>query len=146
MKKGLLIGAGVAVAGVAAGAVISHLITKNLVKFAIGRDLPKSLEKQRPKITQGDRVRKFQERIGSQSPTLHAGRPMGRLACWVGFLRCMPARGTAHTPFTDSKRPLWQAPSSVGRCVENFIHILCIINKKQGIALYRRAKSKQTQK
>lgn len=63
MKKGLLIGAGIAVAGVAAGIAVSHLITKNLVKFAIGRDLPKSLEKQRPKITQGDRVRKFQERI-----------------------------------------------------------------------------------
>ena len=63
MKKGLLIGAGIAVAGVAAGATVSHLITKGLVQFAIERDMPKSLEKQRPKITQGDRVRKFQERI-----------------------------------------------------------------------------------
>lgn len=62
-KKGLLVGIGIAVAGVAAGATVSHLITKGLVQFAIGRDLPKSLEKQRPKITQGDRVRKFQERI-----------------------------------------------------------------------------------
>ena len=63
MKKRLLIGAGIAVAGVAGGVAVSQLITKGLVKLAIGRDLPKSLEKQRPKITQGDRVRKFQERI-----------------------------------------------------------------------------------
>lgn len=62
-KKGIIIGASIAVAGVAAVATVSHLITKSLVKFAIGREMPKSLEKKRPKITQGDRARKFQERI-----------------------------------------------------------------------------------
>ena len=62
-KKGVLIGTGIAVAGVAAGVAVSHLITKGLVKFAIERDMPRSLEKQRPKLTQGDRVKAFQECI-----------------------------------------------------------------------------------
>ena len=66
----ILIGAGIAVVGVAAGAVVSHLITKSLVNVAVGRDIPKSLEKQRPKITQGDRVRNFQERIDKTGKAL----------------------------------------------------------------------------
>ena len=69
-KKGVLIGTGIAVAGVAAGVAVSHLITKGLVKFAIERDMPKSLEKQRPKITQGDRVKAFQECINQSGKAL----------------------------------------------------------------------------
>ena len=71
-KKGVIIGTGIAVAGIAAGAAVSHVITKGLVKFAIERDMPKSLKKQRPKITQGDRARKFQERIDETGKELLA--------------------------------------------------------------------------
>ena len=69
-KKGVLIGTGIAVAGVVAGVAVSHMITKGLVKFAIERDMPKSLEKQRPKITQGDRVKPFQECINQTGKAL----------------------------------------------------------------------------
>ena len=69
-KKGVLIGTGIAVAGVAAGVAVSHLITKGLVKFAIERDMTKSLEKQRPKLTQGDRVKAFQECINETGKVL----------------------------------------------------------------------------
>lgn len=69
-KKGVIIGTGIAVAGVAVGAVVSHLITKGLVQFAIGRDLPKTLEKQRPNLTQGDRVKAFQARIDETGKAL----------------------------------------------------------------------------
>ena len=69
-KKGVLIGTGIAALGVAAGVAVSHTITKGLVKFAIERDMPKSLEKQRPKITQGDRVKSFQEHINETGKVL----------------------------------------------------------------------------
>lgn len=69
-KKGVIIGTSIAVVGVTVGAVVSHLITKGLVQFAIGRDLPKTLEKQRPKLTQGDRVKAFQARIDETGKAL----------------------------------------------------------------------------
>lgn len=49
---------------------VSHMITKGLVKSAIERDMPKSLEKQRPKLTQGDRVKAFQECINETGKIL----------------------------------------------------------------------------
>ncbi len=69
-KKGLWIGTGIAIAGITIGAVVSHAITKNLVQFAIERDLPKSFEKRRPKITQSDRIREFQKHIDETGDAL----------------------------------------------------------------------------
>ena len=71
-KKGIIIGTGIAPLGVAAGVAVSHMITKGLVKFAIEREMPKSLENQRPKITQGDRVKSFQECISETGKALLA--------------------------------------------------------------------------
>ena len=69
-KKGIIIGTGIAALGVAAGVAVSHMITKGLVKFAIAREMPQSLENQRPKITQGDRIKAFQECINETGKAL----------------------------------------------------------------------------
>lgn len=49
-KKGILIGTGIAVCGIAVGAAVSHAITTGLVKIAIHREPPKNINKAKTKI------------------------------------------------------------------------------------------------
>ena len=54
-KKGILIGTGIAVCGIAVGAAVSHAITTGLVKIAIHREEPKSMTKAKSKISRSPR-------------------------------------------------------------------------------------------
>ena len=49
-KKGILIGTGIAVCGIAVEAAVSHAITTGLVKIAIHREPPKNINKAKTKI------------------------------------------------------------------------------------------------
>ena len=60
-KKRKMIGAGAAVASIAAGAVASHVVTKKLVELAIYRQKPKNLEKKRPKVSRAHNTDDFLE-------------------------------------------------------------------------------------
>ena len=62
-KKGLLIGTGLALGGVAVGAATSYAITKGLVKIAIHREPPKNLDKAKTKIRRTPAEQKFDSHL-----------------------------------------------------------------------------------
>ncbi len=72
-KKNIaLIGAGIALVGIAGSALLSHAITQNLVKVALHREEPKTIQQLKDILTRSPKTRALMDAIRESSVTLEA--------------------------------------------------------------------------